>query len=64
MTYKEDVYLLKVMENSISLKIINEIIKYKKLNVIQLIKILGIPQSTKSQYLSKLRRIILIMKKR
>lgn len=62
-TYEEEAYLLKVMANPVRLKIINEIIKYKTLNVTQLTKILGIPQSRTSQHLSKMRRIILNAKR-
>ncbi len=58
-TYEEDAYLLKVMAHPVRLKIINEIIKHKTLNVTQLTQILGIPQSTTSQHLSQMRKIIL-----
>ncbi|MDI6679994.1 ArsR family transcriptional regulator [Bacillus wiedmannii] len=58
-TYEEEAYLLKLMANPVRLKIINEIIKHKTLNITQLAKILGTPQSTTSQQLSKMRRIIL-----
>lgn len=58
-TYEEEAYLLKVMAHPVRLKIINEIIKRKTLNVTQLTQILGIPQPTTSQHLSKMRRIIL-----
>ncbi|RWS38105.1 ArsR family transcriptional regulator [Bacillus mycoides] len=58
-TYEEEAYLLKVMANPVRLKIFNEIIKRKTLNVTQLTQILGIPQSTTSQHLSKMRGIIL-----
>lgn len=55
--YEENAYLLKVIANPVRLEILNELLKHKKLNVTQITEILGTPQSTTSQHLSKMKRI-------
>ncbi|EMK2598207.1 metalloregulator ArsR/SmtB family transcription factor [Bacillus tropicus] len=56
---EEEVELLKLMAHPVRINIVNELIKYKKLNVTQITQILKIPQSTTSQHLSKLKKTIL-----
>ncbi|TKI93498.1 helix-turn-helix transcriptional regulator, partial [Bacillus cereus] len=45
---EEEVELLKLMAHPVRINIVNELIKYKKLNVTQITQILKIPQSTTS----------------
>ncbi len=61
---EEDVYVLKVMAHPVRLKIVNELMHHKLCNVTQLTEILGIPQSTVSQHLSKLRGTVLRVQRR
>ncbi|MGG0236579.1 MULTISPECIES: helix-turn-helix transcriptional regulator [Bacillus cereus group] len=56
---EEDVDVLKVMAHPVRLQIVNELMHYKICNVTQLTEILGLPQSTVSQHLSKLRGNVL-----
>ncbi|MEQ3592448.1 metalloregulator ArsR/SmtB family transcription factor [Bacillus albus] len=56
---EEDVDVLKVMAHPVRLKIVNELMHHKLCNVTQLTEILGLPQSTVSQHLSKLRGTVL-----
>ncbi|HDR4901717.1 TPA: winged helix-turn-helix transcriptional regulator [Bacillus cereus] len=56
---EEDVDVLKVMAHPVRLQIVNELMKHKMCNVTQLTEILGLPQSTVSQHLSKLRGTVL-----
>ncbi|HGA1022460.1 TPA: ArsR/SmtB family transcription factor [Bacillus cereus] len=56
---EEDVEVLKVMAHPVRLKIISELKYHKMCNVKQLTEILGIPQSTVSQHLSKLKGSII-----
>ncbi|EOO44383.1 ArsR/SmtB family transcription factor [Bacillus cereus] len=52
---EEDVELLKVLSHPVRLRIVAELINNKSLNVTQLIHLLGAPQSTVSQHLTKLK---------
>ncbi|CAM4325109.1 ArsR/SmtB family transcription factor [Bacillus albus] len=61
---EEDVDVLKVMAHPVRLKIVNELMHHKLCNVTQLTEILGIPQSTVSQHLSKLRGTVLRAERR
>ncbi|MGH0592303.1 ArsR/SmtB family transcription factor [Bacillus pretiosus] len=61
---EEDVDVLKVMAHPVRLKIVNELMHHKLCNVTQLTEILGLPQSTVSQYLSKLRGTVLRVQRR
>ncbi|PEN45378.1 ArsR/SmtB family transcription factor [Bacillus wiedmannii] len=61
---EEDVDVLKVMAHPIRLKIVNELMHHKLCNVTQLTEILGLPQSTVSQHLSKLRGTVLRAERR
>ncbi|PEK01573.1 ArsR/SmtB family transcription factor [Bacillus wiedmannii] len=61
---EEDVDVLKVMAHSVRLKIVNELMHHKLCNVTQLTEILGLPQSTVSQHLSKLRGTVLRAERR
>ncbi|MGZ9774173.1 ArsR/SmtB family transcription factor [Bacillus toyonensis] len=56
---EEDVDVLKVMAHPVRLQIVNELMYHKMCNVTQLTEILGLPQSTVSQHLSKLRGTVL-----
>ena len=60
---EEDVDVLKVMSHPVRLKIISELMHHKMCNVTQLTEILGLPQglpqSTVSQHLAKLKGIVL-----
>ncbi|AWC28655.1 ArsR/SmtB family transcription factor [Bacillus cytotoxicus] len=61
-TYKipeEDVELLKIMSHPVRLQIVEELMRDKICNVTQLTELLHIPQSTVSQYLSKMKGKIL-----
>ncbi|MCC2377278.1 metalloregulator ArsR/SmtB family transcription factor [Bacillus wiedmannii] len=61
---EEDVDVLKVMAHPVRLKIVNELMHHKLCNVTQLTEILGLPQSTVSQHLSKLRGTVLRVERR
>ncbi|MDP7988460.1 metalloregulator ArsR/SmtB family transcription factor [Bacillus sp. MHSD_36] len=61
---EEDVDVLKVMAHPVRLKIVNELMHHKLCNVTQLTEILGLPQSTVSQHLSKLRGTVLRAERR
>ncbi|MFD5260581.1 ArsR/SmtB family transcription factor [Bacillus wiedmannii] len=61
---EEDVDVLKVMAHPVRLKIVNELMRHKLCNVTQLTEILGLPQSTVSQHLSKLRGTVLRVERR
>ncbi|HFK1545365.1 metalloregulator ArsR/SmtB family transcription factor [Bacillus albus] len=61
---EEDVDVLKVMAHPVRLKIVNELMHHKLCNVTQLKEILGLPQSTVSQHLSKLRGTVLRAERR
>ncbi|PEP25914.1 transcriptional regulator [Bacillus wiedmannii] len=61
---EEDVDVLKVMAHPVRLKIVNELMRHKLCNVTQLTEILGLPQSTVSQHLSKLRGTVLRAERR
>ncbi|WP_342715155.1 metalloregulator ArsR/SmtB family transcription factor [Bacillus paramycoides] len=61
---EEDVDVLKVMAHPVRLKIVNELMHQKLCNVTQLTEILGLPQSTVSQHLSKLRGTVLRAERR
>lgn len=61
--YEENAYILKVIANPVRLEIIKQLNKHNTLNVKQLTEILGISQSTTSQHLSKMKRIILRSKR-
>ncbi|MGO5007327.1 ArsR/SmtB family transcription factor [Bacillus wiedmannii] len=61
---EEDVDVLKVMAHPVRLKIVNELMHHKLCNVTQLTEILGLPQSTVSQHLSKLRGTVLRVQRR
>ena len=57
--HEDDVDVLKVMAHPVRLKIVNELMHHKMCNVTQLTEILGLPQSTVSQHLAKLKGIVL-----
>ncbi|PFV75629.1 transcriptional regulator [Bacillus sp. AFS059628] len=61
---EEDVDVLKVMAHPVRLKIVNELMHHKLCNVTQLTEILGLPQSTVSQHLSKLKGTVLRAERR
>ncbi|MCU4835340.1 metalloregulator ArsR/SmtB family transcription factor [Bacillus cereus] len=61
---EEDIELLKALAHPVRLKIIIELTKNITLNVTELIEILGTPQSTTSQHLSKLKRNVLRAERR
>ncbi|KAA0779389.1 MULTISPECIES: ArsR/SmtB family transcription factor [Bacillus] len=61
---EEDVDILKVMAHPVRLKIVNELMHHKLCNVTQLTEILGLPQSTVSQHLSKLKGTVLRAERR
>ncbi|HFK1711886.1 DNA-binding transcriptional ArsR family regulator [Bacillus sp. RC55] len=61
---EEDVDLLKVMAHPVRLQIVNELMHHKMRNVTLLAEILRLPQSTVSQYLSKLRGTVLRAERR
>ncbi|MGF9855399.1 metalloregulator ArsR/SmtB family transcription factor [Bacillus paramobilis] len=60
--YEENAYFLKVISHPVRLEIINQL-NENTLNVNQLSEILGIPQSTTSQHLSKMKGLILRSKR-
>ncbi|PEL85885.1 ArsR/SmtB family transcription factor [Bacillus wiedmannii] len=59
-----DIDILKVMAHPVRLKIVNELMHHKLCNVTQLTEILGLPQSTVSQHLSKLKGTVLRAERR
>ncbi|PGC56587.1 transcriptional regulator [Bacillus toyonensis] len=52
---EEDANLLKVLAHPVRFRLVAELIHNKSLNVTQLIYLLGAPQSTVSQHLTKLK---------
>ncbi|KFN04118.1 ArsR family transcriptional regulator [Bacillus clarus] len=56
---EEDVDILKIMAHPVRLQIVKELSIRKTCNVTQLTEILGIPQSTVSQHLSKMKGKVL-----
>ncbi|HHY0839006.1 TPA: ArsR/SmtB family transcription factor [Bacillus thuringiensis] len=59
-----DIELLKIMAHPVRLQIVKELERHKICNVTQLTELLGVPQSTVSQHLSKMRGKILRSERR
>jgi len=64
LNYKKNAEVLKTLAHPIRIKILKELITRGACNVTQIVDILGIPQSTVSQHLSKMRSQKLIMNDR
>ncbi len=64
LNYEKNAEVLKVLAHPIRIKILKELITRGACNVTQIVDILGIPQSTVSQHLSKMKSQKLIMSDR
>jgi len=64
LNYKKNAEVLKTLAHPIRIKILKELITRGACNVTQIVDILGIPQSTVSQHLSKMKSQKLIMNDR
>ncbi|PFE60616.1 transcriptional regulator [Bacillus cereus] len=64
LNYKKNAEVLKTLAHPIRIKILKELITRGACNVTQIVDILGIPQSTVSQHLSKMQSQKLIMNDR
>ena len=64
LNYEKNAEVLKVLVHPIRIKILKELITRGACNVTQIVDILGIPQSTVSQHLSKMKSQKLIMSDR
>ncbi|MED1287642.1 MULTISPECIES: ArsR/SmtB family transcription factor [Bacillus cereus group] len=64
LNYEKNAEVLKTLAHPIRIKILKELITRGACNVTQIVDILGIPQSTVSQHLSKMKSQKLIMNDR
>ncbi|MGE6509887.1 metalloregulator ArsR/SmtB family transcription factor [Bacillus cereus] len=64
LNYEKSAEVLKVLAHPIRIKILKELITRGACNVTQIVDILGIPQSTVSQHLSRMKSQKLIMSNR
>ncbi len=64
LNYEKNAEVLKALAHPIRIKILKELITRGACNVTQIVDILGIPQSTVSQHLSKMKSQKLIMNNR
>ncbi|MBJ8073026.1 hypothetical protein BWGOE4_04820 [Bacillus mycoides] len=64
LNYEKNAEVLKALAHPIRIKILKELITRGACNVTQIVDILGIPQSTVSQHLSKMKSQKLIMNDR
>ncbi|MFL0492528.1 ArsR/SmtB family transcription factor [Bacillus sp. 179-I 2A5 NHS] len=64
LNYEKNAEVLKALAHPIRIKILKELITRGACNVTQIVDILGIPQSTVSQHLSKMKSQKLIMSDR
>lgn len=64
LNYEKNAEVLKTLAHPIRIKILKELITRGACNVTQIVDILGIPQSTVSQHLSKMKSQKLIMSDR
>lgn len=64
LNYEKNAEVLKVLAHPIRITILKELITRRACNVTQIVDILGIPQSTVSQHLSKMKSQKLIMSDR
>ncbi|MDH4424696.1 MULTISPECIES: metalloregulator ArsR/SmtB family transcription factor [Bacillus] len=64
LNYEKNAAVLKALAHPIRIKILKELITRGACNVTQIVDILGIPQSTVSQHLSKMKSQKLIMSDR
>ncbi|MEH6934061.1 MULTISPECIES: ArsR/SmtB family transcription factor [Bacillus] len=64
LNYEKNAEVLKALAHPIRIKILKELITRGVCNVTQIVDILGIPQSTVSQHLSKMKSQKLIMNDR
>lgn len=64
LNYEKDAEVFKALAHPIRIKILKELITRGACNVTQIVDMLGIPQSTVSQHLSKMKSQKLVMKNR
>ncbi|MFJ8356638.1 ArsR/SmtB family transcription factor [Bacillus paramycoides] len=64
LNYEKNAEVLKALAHPVRIKILKELITRGACNVTQIVNILGIPQSTVSQHLSKMKSQKLIMSDR
>ncbi|OJD76481.1 MULTISPECIES: ArsR/SmtB family transcription factor [Bacillus cereus group] len=64
LNYEKNAEVLKILAHPVRIKILKELITRGACNVTQIVDILGIPQSTVSQHLSKMKSQKLIMSDR